>query len=53
MLHDHERDPGVPDGEYSLLVFRSGFTKKADSRETVTLEREADGVWRVIGYFIR
>ncbi len=45
--------PGVPDGEYALLVFRSSFANKADSRETVTLEREADGSWRVIGYFIR
>ena len=45
--------PGVPDGEYALLVFRSSFANKADSRETVTLEREADGNWRVIGYFIR
>jgi Protein of unknown function (DUF4019) len=45
--------PGAPDGDYALLVFRTSFAKKIDSRETVTLEREADGVWRVIGYFIR
>ena len=45
--------PGAPDGEYSLLVFRSTFANKTDSRETVTLEREADGNWRVIGYFVR
>ena len=45
--------PGAPDGDYALLVFRSSFAKKIDSRETVTLEREADGAWRVIGYFIR
>jgi hypothetical protein len=44
---------GVPDGDYVLLVFRTSFAKKVDSRETVTLEREADGAWRVIGYFIR
>jgi hypothetical protein len=36
-----------------LLVFRSSFAKKIDSGETVTLEREADGAWRVIGYLIR
>ncbi len=44
--------PGAPDGEYALVVFRSNFAKKSDARETVTLEREPDGVWRVIGYFI-
>jgi hypothetical protein len=45
--------PGAPDGDYALLVFRSSFAKKTDGRETVTLEHEADGAWRVIGYFIR
>jgi Protein of unknown function (DUF4019) len=45
--------PGARDGDYALLVFRSNFAKKIDSRETVTLEHEADGTWRVIGYFIR
>ena len=45
--------PGAPDGDYALLVFRSSFAKKIDSRETVTLEHEADGAWRVVGYFIR
>ncbi|HEY8623963.1 MAG TPA: DUF4019 domain-containing protein [Casimicrobiaceae bacterium] len=43
---------GAPDGDYALLVFRSSFAKKTDSRETVTLEHEADGAWRVIGYLI-
>jgi hypothetical protein len=45
--------PGAPDGEYALVQFRTTFAKKTDARETVTLEREADGAWRVIGYFIR
>ena len=45
--------PGAPDGDYVLLVFRSSFAKKIDSGETVTLEHEADGAWRVIGYLIR
>ncbi len=34
-------------------LFRTSFANRADSRETVTLEREADGAWRVIGYVIR
>ena len=45
--------PAAPVGDYVLLVFRSSFAKKIDSRETVTLEHEADGAWRVVGYFIR
>ena len=44
---------GGPEGEYALVMYRTAFAKKADSVETVTLEREKDGVWRVIGYFIR
>ena len=44
---------GAPDGDYVLLVFRSSFAKKIDSGETVTLEHQADGAWRVIGYLIR
>lgn len=46
--------PGAAtEGEYALLNFRTSFAKRTDSRETVTLQREPDGVWRVIGYFIR
>src|SRR5262249_27722464 len=46
--------PGAAaEGEYALLSFRTSFAKRTDSRETVTLQREPDGVWRVIGYFIR
>jgi hypothetical protein len=44
---------GAPDGDYALLVFRTNFANKTDARETVTLQRETDGNWRVVGYFIR
>ena len=44
---------GFPDGEYAFVLFRTAFANKVDSRETVTLEREADGAWRVIGYAIQ
>ena len=43
---------GMPEGNYSLVVFRTSFANKTETREIVTLEREADGVWRVIGYVI-
>ena len=41
------------DGDYAILVYRTSFANRKDARDTVTLEREPDGVWRVIGYFIR
>jgi hypothetical protein len=45
--------PGVPEGEYAIVIFRTAYTKRDDGDETVTLEREADGAWRVIGYVVR
>jgi hypothetical protein len=44
---------GSPDGEYAQILFRTAFANDADGRETLTLEREEDGKWRVIGYFPR
>jgi uncharacterized protein DUF4019 len=43
---------GAPEGDYALIQFRTTFANKIDSRETVTLERDADGAWLVIGYVI-
>ena len=45
--------PGAPEGNYAIVLFRTSFATKTDSSETVTLERESDGKWRVVGYFIR
>jgi hypothetical protein len=45
--------PGAPDGDYSVVIFRTTFAKKSDANETVTLEHEPDGAWRVIGYLVR
>jgi Protein of unknown function (DUF4019) len=48
------RLPGsTVESEFASLVFRTSFAGQPDARETVTLEREGDGVWRVVGYFIR
>jgi len=44
--------PGQPEGDYVLILFRTQFAKGVGS-ESVTLEREGDGVWRVVGYVIR
>jgi hypothetical protein len=45
--------PGLPNGEYAQILFRTSFAKKQDGGEQLTLEREADGQWRVVGYFPR
>ena len=45
--------PGAPDSNYAIVLFRSAFAKKAVAVETVTLERESDDAWRVVGYVVR
>ena len=45
--------PGLPNGEYAQILFRTSFARQPDGREQLTLEREADGQWRVVGYFPR
>lgn len=42
-----------PSGDFAMVVFRTSYEKREDGRESVTLEREADGTWRVVGYLIR
>ncbi len=45
--------PGAPDGHYLILQFATSFANKANAVETVTPMLDADGQWRVSGYFIR
>lgn len=45
--------PGAPDGEYVVVQFATSFANKKAAVETVTPMREADGTWRVSGYFLR
>ncbi|MBK9115738.1 MAG: DUF4019 domain-containing protein [Betaproteobacteria bacterium] len=44
---------GTPPGEFLVVVFRTEFALKPQGVETLTMEREADGKWRVVGYLIR
>ena len=47
------RLPDTPgEGEYASLVFRTSFANQPAAIETVTVERESDGEWRVVGYVI-
>ena len=44
--------PGAPEGEYVVFDFDATYEQKAGS-ERVTVVRENDGSWRVVGYFIK
>ena len=44
--------PGKAPGDYAVVVFRTTFAKRTAVGERVTVEREGDGVWRVVGYMI-
>ena len=43
----------APPGDYAMLQFRTAFANQSVAQETLTLEREPDSRWRVIGYFVR
>jgi hypothetical protein len=45
--------PGSPPGDYVVQQYHSIYDTTHAITETLTLVREADGRWRVIGYFIR
>jgi len=45
--------PGAPAGEYVILQYSTDFAGKAGAVETVVPMREADGSWRVSGYYIK
>lgn len=45
--------PNAPEGAYVIAEFDSTFENRDIVFEAVTAFREEDGVWRVVGYFIR
>jgi len=44
--------PGAPDGEYTVIQFKSSFRHKITATETLTLMKDG-GTWRSAGYYIR
>ena len=44
--------PGVPKGEYLVVMYQTDFENKAAAIETVTFKKESD-TWLAAGYFIR
>ena len=49
----HTTLPGVPDGNYVVIQYRSVFEHKKSAVETITPMLEKDEQWRVSGYFIK
>ncbi|MCC7326646.1 MAG: DUF4019 domain-containing protein [Burkholderiales bacterium] len=47
----HAKD--APPGEFVVVAFRTEFGKRSTGTESVTLEHESDGRWRVVGYIMR
>jgi hypothetical protein len=43
----------TPPGEFLVIAYRTEFAKRPVGTETITMEREADGKWRVVGYLMR
>ncbi|PKH87702.1 DUF4019 domain-containing protein [Colwellia sp. Bg11-28] len=43
--------PGVPDGKYLVIQFKTEFQNKKSSTETLTLSKNS-GQWLPVGYFI-
>ena len=49
----HTSLPGVPDGEYVVIQFKTSFENKKSATETITPMMDKDGMWRVSGYYIK
>lgn len=45
--------PGAPAGEYVVRQYHAVYDARQAVTETLTLVREEDGEWRVVGYYIR
>jgi Tfp pilus assembly protein PilF len=45
--------PGAPDGNYVIMQYETDFENKKGAVETITPMKDADGKWRVSGYYIK
>ncbi len=43
---------GAPDGEYTIVVYDARW-EGGDILETVSMQRQADGSWDVVGYHVK
>ena len=45
--------PGAPDGQYVVVQYQTSFENKKEAVETVIMQFDKDGQWRVSGYYIK
>ena len=45
--------PGAPAGTYVVIQFATSFENRRGAVETVTPMQEADGSWKVSGYYVK
>lgn len=45
--------PNAPVGQYVIIEYASTFAQRAGVVETIVPMREADGSWKVSGYFVK
>tara|TARA_A100000164_G_C21865891_1_gene752516 strand:- start:223 stop:633 length:411 start_codon:yes stop_codon:yes gene_type:complete len=45
--------PGVPDAKYYIFSFDVSYENKNRALETVTLVYDSEGMWKVVGFFIK
>jgi hypothetical protein len=45
--------PGVPNGDYVVILCQTSFEHKPTAQETIIMSREKDKVWRLAGYYIK
>jgi hypothetical protein len=53
LTHEANLGTGVPAAIYVIAQYDTSFENMKYARETVTFEKEADGVWRAAGYYIK
>lgn len=45
--------PEMPEGEYVLLEYAATCENSTEKQEVLTVQKEADGTWRVASYYIK
>ena len=48
----HSSFPGIPEGEYVVIQYKTEFRNMPGATETLTFSK-ASGQWRAIGYYIQ
>jgi hypothetical protein len=47
-----ESIPDLQPGQYVLLKYKTAFKSMPNSHEEITAQKETDGVWRSLGYYV-